>query len=201
MFRKISLSAAVLASTVMWAAPASALVTTTIPVDSTPPLEGPFVAVADPGTGVITGTINIIHNFTDDFQDTFTFTLPDNGTGSGSITTSAGATVNLGLAGDLDFTSVTINGATVPITRTPSDILDVVEVAATFDVPLTAGVLNQLVVNGHSNGPSSYGGQITFIPTPSVPEPATWAMMLIGFGAVGFAMRRQKKGMPIAAAA
>jgi hypothetical protein len=28
--------------------------------------------------------------------------------------------------------------------------------------------------------------------TQAVPEPATWAMMLIGFGAVGFAMRRRK---------
>lgn len=28
----------------------------------------------------------------------------------------------------------------------------------------------------------------------AVPEPATWAMMLIGFGAVGFAMRRKKAG-------
>jgi hypothetical protein len=28
--------------------------------------------------------------------------------------------------------------------------------------------------------------------TSSVPEPATWAMMLFGFGAVGFAMRRRK---------
>ena len=27
----------------------------------------------------------------------------------------------------------------------------------------------------------------------SVPEPGTWAMMLGGFGAVGFAMRRRKK--------
>ncbi len=35
----------------------------------------------------------------------------------------------------------------------------------------------------------------------AVPEPATWAMMLIGFGAIGFTMRRQKKGAPIAAAA
>ena len=26
-----------------------------------------------------------------------------------------------------------------------------------------------------------------------VPEPSTWAMMLIGFGAIGFAMRRQRK--------
>jgi PEP-CTERM motif len=30
--------------------------------------------------------------------------------------------------------------------------------------------------------------------TPGVPEPATWAMMLIGFGAVGYSMRRQRKG-------
>ena len=28
---------------------------------------------------------------------------------------------------------------------------------------------------------------------PSVPEPATWAMMLIGFGATGFAMRRNRR--------
>jgi hypothetical protein len=29
--------------------------------------------------------------------------------------------------------------------------------------------------------------------TGAVPEPATWAMMLMGFGAVGFAMRRRKQ--------
>ncbi|OYW45881.1 MAG: hypothetical protein B7Z08_01400 [Sphingomonadales bacterium 32-68-7] len=29
--------------------------------------------------------------------------------------------------------------------------------------------------------------------TAAVPEPATWALMLIGFGAVGFALRRQKR--------
>jgi hypothetical protein len=27
----------------------------------------------------------------------------------------------------------------------------------------------------------------------AVPEPSTWAMMLIGFGAIGFAVRRQKR--------
>lgn len=28
--------------------------------------------------------------------------------------------------------------------------------------------------------------------TPAIPEPATWAMMLAGFGAVGYAMRRRR---------
>jgi hypothetical protein len=26
----------------------------------------------------------------------------------------------------------------------------------------------------------------------AVPEPATWAMMLLGFGAIGFSMRRRR---------
>jgi hypothetical protein len=38
----------------------------------------------------------------------------------------------------------------------------------------------------------------SFAVTPSVPEPATWAMMLLGFGAVGFAMRRNRKSMGLA---
>jgi len=28
-----------------------------------------------------------------------------------------------------------------------------------------------------------------------VPEPATWAMMLVGFGAVGYAMRRRRRSL------
>ena len=33
----------------------------------------------------------------------------------------------------------------------------------------------------------------TYMPTAAVPEPATWAMMLVGFGAVGASMRRRRK--------
>jgi hypothetical protein len=47
------------------------------------------------------------------------------------------------------------------------------------------------------NGPKYYLvlDDISFddaLPTASVPEPATWAMMLLGFGTIGFAVRRQK---------
>ncbi|MEO0441990.1 MAG: PEPxxWA-CTERM sorting domain-containing protein [Pseudomonadota bacterium] len=38
--------------------------------------------------------------------------------------------------------------------------------------------------------PRSFSGSITFT---AVPEPATWAFMIFGFGAVGGAMRRQRK--------
>jgi choice-of-anchor C domain-containing protein len=33
-------------------------------------------------------------------------------------------------------------------------------------------------------------------PTGAVPEPSTWAMMLLGFGAVGFSLRRRKAQAP-----
>ncbi len=39
---------------------------------------------------------------------------------------------------------------------------------------------------------------LTYDYTPSVPEPTTWAMMIVGFGLVGFAMRRRSQE-PLAA--
>ena len=36
-----------------------------------------------------------------------------------------------------------------------------------------------------------------FIGESPVPEPATWAMMLLGFGAVGYAMRRRRRRHPL----
>ncbi len=34
--------------------------------------------------------------------------------------------------------------------------------------------------------------------TPAVPEPGTWAMMLLGFGGIGYSMRRRRKSTAIA---
>ena len=45
------------------------------------------------------------------------------------------------------------------------------------------------VANDGANG----GATITFQSGGAVPEPATWAMMLLGFGGIGFAMRRRRK--------
>ena len=50
-----------------------------------------------------------------------------------------------------------------------------------------------LAINGNNSGAGSLGGSITIRQAAAVPEPATWAMMLFGFGAVGFAMRRRRR--------
>ena len=39
--------------------------------------------------------------------------------------------------------------------------------------------------------PNDYFGGFRFTAANAVPEPATWAMMLMGFGAVGYSMRRR----------
>ena len=41
-----------------------------------------------------------------------------------------------------------------------------------------------------------YGMALDNVSVAAVPEPATWAMMILGFGLVGGAMRRRRGGMP-----
>ena len=48
-----------------------------------------------------------------------------------------------------------------------------------------------LLIQGNNTGPGSLGGTVTINPA-SVPEPATWAMMLLGFGAIGWQLRRRR---------
>ncbi|WP_070156339.1 PEPxxWA-CTERM sorting domain-containing protein [Sphingobium phenoxybenzoativorans] len=43
------------------------------------------------------------------------------------------------------------------------------------------------------NGNNSAGGLGFLTVTSAVPEPATWAMMVLGFGAMGMAMRRRRR--------
>jgi hypothetical protein len=62
-----------------------------------------------------------------------------------------------------------------------------------LDPTFLAAGTHTVFVNGNlgTSGNGSYVGNIN-ITTP-VPEPATWAMMIIGFGAVGAGMRRSRK--------
>ncbi|WP_337658629.1 PEPxxWA-CTERM sorting domain-containing protein [Sphingorhabdus sp. Alg231-15] len=53
---------------------------------------------------------------------------------------------------------------------------------------------NRLNVNFKASAPGDYVRVLTAV--PAVPEPATWAMMIGGFGLVGGAMRRRRKLAP-----
>jgi hypothetical protein len=54
-----------------------------------------------------------------------------------------------------------------------------------------------LQFTGTGGGTAGYGGDLTTAAIAAVPEPATWAMMLIGFAGVGYmAMRKRRQGAP-----
>src|SRR4051794_31013416 len=157
--------------------------------------QGPtsfLVSPANAGDPSYVGQINatIGHSGipTGGFTDTFQFTIPQTGIGSGSITTSVSFLNYLG-ATDLDITSVVVNGLTafetlatafgdpangnpgggfpsLPCTAedAPGTTCGANEAFFRNDVPITANVQNTIVVTGVSRGGGSYGGNLTFTP-------------------------------------
>lgn len=163
-------SAASMAAVVALAAPASAATIVLNEEDGT--LSGGFDAT------VTDGSVDAPASFTREF----TFTLPEMGVTSVSITTNS----TVDAMTNLDFTSVLLNGAALTLSPRGG-----AEFGFLTNFPTMAG-LQTLTVNGIARGNGSFGGNITFSPTAAVPEPATWALLLLGFAAVGFSMRRSK---------
>jgi hypothetical protein len=91
---------------------------------------------------------------------------------------------------DVDFTSAFLAGLGGPYNLVEIDDDGTNEFWRLAN-PVTLGASSYLLtINGNNAGAGSLGGSITI--RQAVPEPATWAMMLLGFGAVGFAMRRRR---------
>lgn len=171
--RKLALATvASAAALIAVAAPASAATVITLNPGAGGTLSGDF------GDTITVGTTAAPAAFTSEF----TFTLPSTGLTSASVTSIATIMMNT----DLDFTSVFLNGTALTLTRDSFE-----DRARIFNLPTTAGV-QTLVINGLARGNGSFGGSISFAPTAAVPEPTTWALLLLGFAAVGFSMRRSK---------
>lgn len=64
--------------------------------------------------------------------------------------------------------------------------------ATTFTGPLSAGTYTLWLTDGDEAASYSFNAVVT---AAAVPEPATWAMMIAGFGAIGVAMRGRRKVM------
>ena len=181
---KALISIAGIASALAIAPSAYAATTTYTPGDPN------FQVTGDPFSGTVSAVIGHSGIASGAFTDIFSFTLGQTGLGSGSLATS---TSIFGDITDLDINSVTINGMAATKTSTPGNL---VESFYLFGVPITAGTLNTIVVDGFSRGNGSYGGNATFI--PGVPEISTWAMMIVGFGVLGFSMRYRKRSVNVA---
>jgi hypothetical protein len=158
-------------------------------------LDGSFTAQfenLDPTTQTNNGVLQ--------FADVFSpFTVTTAGTLSGTIGTSATSQST-----DLDFTlaRVTLVGSSAAVGTAPNDTDffpltyaggDQIEQGNFASIPIGPGTYN-LRVSGDSRALGVYSGTLAFAAnqTPAVPEPATWGMMLVGFGAIGAGMRRRK---------
>ena len=115
------------------------------------------------------------------FSETFQFSFPVAGLASTGVTS-----IRVSDATNIDFTSVTLNGKAFNIVNGFFDI------ATLENWPVAAG-LQTLYVAGTSGGNGSYSVDLSFAPSAAVPEPATWAMMIIGFTGAGVAIRRRRR--------
>ena len=88
----------------------------------------------------------------------------------------------------IDFTSAILTGPGGPYELVEEFDNGIAEFWNLSSLFLEAGTYT-LTINGENRSTGSLGGTVTI---NAVPEPGTWAMMLLGFGAAGFAMRRRR---------
>lgn len=139
-----------------------------------------FITSGTPFTPSITAVFFNGYGATTVFDDSYTFTIPQDGLGSGSIATSFSGPGN-----QLIITDLIINGVSYDIPST-----GVGQSRSVGGIPILNGVLNVIQVKGFTIGAGSYAGNMTFTAT-AVPEPAAWALMIAGFAVLGAAFRRR----------
>jgi hypothetical protein len=127
------------------------------------------------------------------FTRTFSFTTPAGFTLGSFDVSSIFSTTNP--MTNIDFSSVTLNGVSFATLSTGTQ-----EFRNLLNQTLVTGATNTLLVSGTTGGNAAFSGNLSFAAVSAVPEPATWGMMLIGFGAVGYSMRRRTVGYKAAQA-
>lgn len=121
------------------------------------------------------------------FDDFFEFTIPQDGVGSGSISTSFSGAKN-----KLTITDLLINGVHFTVPSNGSG-----QFLAVSGIPIFNGALNVIEVMGTTAGlGGTFSGTATF--SAAVPEVASWTMMLAGFGLIGAAMRKRRTSLTFA---
>ncbi|WP_133365027.1 FxDxF family PEP-CTERM protein [Qipengyuania sediminis] len=171
MFKHAALAA--VAATALFAVPASAA---TVVYTS-----GTAITLSPAGPNEVAGFLGFDVTGTGDFTATFTFTNPYNPAGA-----NGSATFNFD--GDvITFTGGDISGGGV-FTTTMGALGSNIQIdrSGLASGAQTITFRGSLTPNG--NGFARIGGQLSLT---AVPEPGTWAMMILGFGVLGYGMRRR----------
>jgi hypothetical protein len=152
------------------------------------------VVIGDTGLGVSGGSSSSqgvstqsYNAATQVFTDTFDFKLPS-GTAGSSVTSSD-------TANDLVFTGITFNN----VNGVVGTDLDGDPGAAIKAQVVVQGQTQELILTGTGGAAATFGGTVNFSPLAAVPEPASWALMIIGFGSAGALMRRRRSLLATAA--
>jgi len=158
---------------------------TVVPVGPLPPSNPYFyITSGTPAASSMTANFGAtIAGASKSFDDVFEFMIPQDGTGSGSLSTSFSAQSN-----ELSISQVLIDGVAYGLTSSAAG-----QGLAVSGVPIRAGVLNTIEVKGvtsPTNIAATYAGTATF--AAGVPEPATWTMLIGGLGLTGAMMRRRR---------
>jgi hypothetical protein len=170
----------------------SASAATIVSVGSLPPANPYFYLTSGtPTSPVITANFGAtIMGPSVTFDDVFEFTIPQNGVGSGSLSTSFSSPLN-----QLTLTNVMVDALTPSLTSSSGG-----QTLTVANVPIMNGVMNTIEVKGvtsSSNVAATYTGTATFART-AVPEPASWALLIGGFGLIGATMRRRRTDFQLA---
>jgi len=107
---------------------------------------------------------------------------------TGTYGTVLGSLANLNGASVLNFGSLNLSGLTILGAHFGNNTdSDPNNITAFWLVDLGSSVTHTINL---SSGAGSSNAQVFSTGTPGVPEPATWAMMLLGFAGIGVTMRR-----------
>jgi PEP-CTERM motif-containing protein len=164
---------------------AAVVITNPTPAVYTPPATGGFIGQVDARADATLAT-----DLTD-FNDTFTFTIMGS---PGQVNAQVGA-ISLDHIQNIAFSSIMLDGNAFTLTSAPGAAKQYSCCGVDGLGSVTLGVGDHTInligtLAGVDSG--SYSGTLNVQPVRgAVPEPATWAMMLLGFGAMGMATRRR----------
>lgn len=168
------------------AAPAQALTVLT-------QINQPLLDSTGTGTFGATRTLNGI------FTDSFAFTTTGKNSATSSVVTISIKAKNGAILKDIDFSSIFLDS--FGFTQTTFDVAHAASTETwSLDSALLSAGPHTITVKGKvvpgtgiGNNAASYAGTLN-LTAVGVPEPATWGLMILGFGGVGALLRRRRQG-------